>query len=126
MSTPSPSVIEKPLRILITGGWGTTARRLARLLSKEETAIRLVLTSRSGCVPAEFEHCCVRFDWFDPGTYDAIFRTDYGPIDRAYLVAPPALVRVRFQSNMDLCDNESQGPTPGYEGESRCMVPWFY
>lgn len=98
MSDHKLSQTKEPLRILITGGWGTTARRLATILNAEETCSRLILTSRSGRVPAPFEHRCVRFDWFDEGTYDAIFQTDYGGIDRAYLVAPPTNVRFWFHT----------------------------
>lgn len=86
----------RAVRVLITGGWGTTARRLANLLHSEGNT-SLILTSRSGRVPAPFEHQCVTFDWFEESTYGGVFGNAYGGVDRVYLVAPPTIV------SCDLC-----------------------
>ncbi|KAF7966981.1 hypothetical protein HWV62_36280 [Athelia sp. TMB] len=93
----------QPVRILITGGWGTTARRLAALLHSEGNA-SLILTSRHGRVPARFKHECVTFDWFKEETYEGVFGNAYGGVDRVYLVAPPTVevmkaMKVRLDSS---------------------------
>ncbi|KAK0187499.1 hypothetical protein F5146DRAFT_1058985 [Armillaria mellea] len=46
----------------------------------------VLLTSRKGVVPQPFKG--VKFDWFDPSTYENPFTAD-PTIDRVYLVAPP-------------------------------------
>ncbi|KAF7974988.1 hypothetical protein HWV62_10743 [Athelia sp. TMB] len=93
----------QPVRILVTGGWGTTARRLAALLHAEGN-VSLILTSRSGRVPARFKHECVTFDWFKQETYEGVFGNAYGGVDRVYLVAPPTVeVMKAMKPFIDFC-----------------------
>ncbi|KAK0202264.1 hypothetical protein DFS33DRAFT_1066066 [Desarmillaria ectypa] len=71
------------MTILLTGGTGTTATRIARLLQDAHEPV--LLTSRKGVVPAPFK--AVKFDWYDPSTFENVFTIDPN-INRIYLVAP--------------------------------------
>ncbi|KAK0475039.1 hypothetical protein EDD18DRAFT_1298468 [Armillaria luteobubalina] len=71
------------MTILLTGGTGKTATRIARLLRDANQPI--LLTSRKGVVPEPFQG--VKFDWHDPSTFSNVFTVDPN-IDRIYLVAP--------------------------------------
>ncbi|KAK0221292.1 hypothetical protein IW262DRAFT_1372725 [Armillaria fumosa] len=72
------------MTILLTGGTGKTATRIAGLLRDANQPV--LLTSRKGVVPHPFKG--VRFDWFDPSTFENVFTADPN-INRIYLVAPP-------------------------------------
>ncbi|KZP03273.1 putative ergot alkaloid A [Athelia psychrophila] len=76
------------MKVLITGGRGKTALRLASLLNAAD--VPFLTTSRSGPSTSDPNaYPCVRFDWLDPTTHDALFAgTD---VDRVYLVAPPVM-----------------------------------
>ncbi|KAK0436739.1 hypothetical protein EV421DRAFT_2086463 [Armillaria borealis] len=71
------------MTILLTGGTGKTATRIARLLQDANQPV--LLTSRKGVVPEPFKG--VKFDWYDPSTFENAFTADPN-IDRIYLVAP--------------------------------------
>ncbi|KAK0216188.1 hypothetical protein IW262DRAFT_201677 [Armillaria fumosa] len=71
------------MTILLTGGTGKTAIRIARLLQGANQPV--LLTSRKGIVPEPFKG--VKFDWHDPSTFENVFTADPN-IDRIYLVAP--------------------------------------
>ncbi|PBK69560.1 NAD(P)-binding protein [Armillaria solidipes] len=71
------------MTILLTGGTGKTATRIARLLQDANQPV--LLTSRKGVVPEPFKG--VKFDWYDPLTFENAFTADPN-IDRIYLVAP--------------------------------------
>ncbi|KAK0209989.1 hypothetical protein DFS33DRAFT_1289716 [Desarmillaria ectypa] len=71
------------MTILLTGGTGKTATRIARLLKDAHQPV--LLTSRKGVVPEPFKG--IKFDWYDPSTFENAFTTDPN-IDRIYLVAP--------------------------------------
>jgi len=73
------------MKVLLTGGTGKTALRIAALLHSAE--VPFLVTSRSGKFPAPYEG--ILFDWLDESTYDAPFNGT--GIDRVYLVAPPVL-----------------------------------
>ncbi|KAJ7698630.1 hypothetical protein B0H17DRAFT_324738 [Mycena rosella] len=75
------------MTILLIGGTGKSATPLANLLLQANQP--LLLTTRSGNVPAPFKG--VRFDWLNPSTYTLPFELDAN-IDRVYLIAPPILV----------------------------------
>ncbi len=72
------------MSILLTGGTGTTAMRLARLLQAANK--RVILASRKGAVPEPFSG--VKFDWHDPATFPNPFAVD-PTIESVYLVSPP-------------------------------------
>ncbi|KAK0187517.1 hypothetical protein F5146DRAFT_1059091 [Armillaria mellea] len=74
------------MTILLTGGTGQTATRIANLLKEP-----VLLTSRKGVAPHPFKG--VKFDWYDPSTYENPFTAD-PTIDRVYLVAPPGTLEV--------------------------------
>ncbi|KAJ7484421.1 hypothetical protein FB451DRAFT_84646 [Mycena latifolia] len=74
------------MTILLIGGTGKSAIPLANLLLQANQ--RLVLSTRSGKVPAPFQG--VRFDWLDASTYALPFDLD-AKIDRVYLIAPPVV-----------------------------------
>ncbi|KAK0457557.1 uncharacterized protein EV420DRAFT_1549020 [Desarmillaria tabescens] len=77
------------MTILLTGGTGQTGNRIARLL--HDANHRVLVTSRKGVAPAPFKG--VKFDWYDPSTFEGVFATDPS-IDRVYLVSPPGIVDV--------------------------------
>lgn len=74
------------MTILLTGGTGTTAIRIAKRL--HERNLPVLLTSRKGQagVPSPFKG--VAFDWADRSTFVNPFNAD-AHIDRVYLIAPP-------------------------------------
>ncbi|KIF68686.1 hypothetical protein HY68_08645 [Streptomyces sp. AcH 505] len=65
--------------VLVTGGTGTTGRRVAAFLRARGTAVR---TASRHPVAGDDQH--VIFDWADPGT----FATALEGVDRVFLVAP--------------------------------------
>ncbi|PBK84982.1 NAD(P)-binding protein [Armillaria gallica] len=77
------------MTILLTGGTGKTAMRIARLLKEANQPV--LLTSRKGVVPEPFKG--VKFDWYDPSTFENALTAE-PDIDRIYLVAPTATSEV--------------------------------
>ncbi len=77
------------MTILLTGGTGKTAMRIARLLKEVNQSV--LLTSRKGVVPEPFKG--VKFDWYDPSTFENALTAEPN-IDRIYLVAPTATSEV--------------------------------
>ncbi|KAK0437310.1 hypothetical protein EV421DRAFT_1975225 [Armillaria borealis] len=77
------------MTILLTGGTGRTATRIARLLRDANQPV--LLTYRNGVVPKPFKG--VKFDWYDASTFEGVFTADPN-IDRIYLVAPAATSEV--------------------------------
>ncbi|MEU0383920.1 NmrA family NAD(P)-binding protein [Streptomyces chartreusis] len=78
---------------LVIGATGTTGGRVARLLTARGERVRAA--SRRAVPVAGAEP--VRFDWYDPGTFDEALRG----VDRVYLVPPvgdpePAAVMLPF------------------------------
>ena len=71
------------MTILITGGTGKTGLPLARIAHAANWPV--LLASRSGNAPEPFRG--VKFDWFDPTTFENPFVADPN-VDRIYLVAP--------------------------------------
>jgi len=70
--------------ILLLGGTGKVAKRMAPLLSSSGYAA--LVASRSGDTPA-LENCQgVKFDWFDQSTWTPMFAK---PISAIFLVSPP-------------------------------------
>ncbi|KAK0457592.1 uncharacterized protein EV420DRAFT_1480652 [Desarmillaria tabescens] len=66
------------------------ALRIARLLHHANYPV--LLTSRKGgVVPVPFK--AVKFDWYDPSTFEGVFATDPS-IDRIYLLSPGGSVNV--------------------------------
>jgi festuclavine dehydrogenase len=73
--------------VLLLGGTGKVASRIAPLLSAAKYVV--LLASRSGSVPKTMPNCSgIKFDWDDPGTYNAPFEQ---PISAIFLVGPPSL-----------------------------------
>ncbi|KAF9018147.1 NAD(P)-binding protein [Hymenopellis radicata] len=72
------------MSILLTGGTGKTAIRLARLLQAANKPV--ILTSRQGVVPEPFTG--VKLDWYNPATFGNPWAVDCN-IESVYLVAPP-------------------------------------
>ncbi len=77
------------MTILLTGGTGQIATRIARLLKEANQPV--LLTSHKGVVPESFKD--VKFDWYDPSTFENVFTADPN-IGRVYLVAPRATSKV--------------------------------
>ncbi|KAK0200824.1 hypothetical protein DFS33DRAFT_1355252 [Desarmillaria ectypa] len=77
------------MTILLTGGTGKTATRIARLLKDAHQPV--FLTSRKGVVPEPFKG--IKFDWHDPSTFENAFTADPN-IDRIYLVVPAGTTEV--------------------------------
>ncbi|MFF6950698.1 NmrA family NAD(P)-binding protein [Streptomyces iakyrus] len=78
---------------LVIGATGTTGGRVARLLTERGRTVRAA--SRRAVPVAGAE--AVRFDWYDPGTFEEALRG----VDRVYLVPPvgdpdPAAVMLPF------------------------------
>lgn len=74
--------------ILLLGGTGKIASRIAPLLSKN--SFRFVCASRSGNPPAGTAYPSCQFDWLDASTYGNPF--NYSPnISSVFLVAPQIL-----------------------------------
>jgi len=88
------------MTILLTGGTGTTATRIASLLS--QTSHDHLTASRSAhdtAVNGDSKH--VRFDWLDRSTYGAPFshpRAKSRPITAVYIVPPPIADLLRHVS----------------------------
>jgi uncharacterized protein YbjT (DUF2867 family) len=72
--------------ILVTGGTGTTGRRLAALLHRRGAHVRIA-TRRPQYVPPDTAGMPVMFDWNDPGSYPAAV----AGIERVYLLRPPGV-----------------------------------
>ncbi|RDL40563.1 NAD(P)-binding Rossmann-fold containing protein [Venustampulla echinocandica] len=73
--------------ILLLGGTGKISSRIARLLSSANYSV--LQASRSG-VAEPLPHCQgVKFDWFDPTTYENPFASS--PISAVFLVSPMIL-----------------------------------
>ncbi|PBK81091.1 hypothetical protein ARMGADRAFT_1171559 [Armillaria gallica] len=77
------------MTILLTGGTGQTASRIAHVLKDANQSVPL--TSRKNIVPEPFKG--VKFVWYDPSTFENVFAADPN-IDRVYLVAPEATSEV--------------------------------
>ncbi|KAF8910421.1 hypothetical protein CPB84DRAFT_1812647 [Gymnopilus junonius] len=73
------------MTILITGGTGKTGAPLAKIALAANYPV--LLASRTGNAPEPFKG--VKFDWFDPKTFENPFIADPN-IDRIYLVCPTA------------------------------------
>ncbi|TFK62485.1 NAD(P)-binding protein [Pluteus cervinus] len=71
------------MTILITGGTGKTGTVLAKKL--HDAGHSVLLASRSGSAPEHLKG--VKFDWFDPSTFENPFNAD-GGIDKVYLLGP--------------------------------------
>jgi uncharacterized protein YbjT (DUF2867 family) len=72
-------VTDGDTRVLITGGTGTTGRRVAALLRDQAVPVRVATRK-----PVEGNHEHVRFDWADPATHGAAV----AGVERIYLVPP--------------------------------------
>lgn len=68
-------------RILVTGASGTTGRPIVEALLARGSAVR---TATRGEEPVDPRAEHRRFDWMDPGTYDAVLEG----VERAYVLAP--------------------------------------
>ncbi|KAL9609667.1 MAG: hypothetical protein Q9167_005576 [Letrouitia subvulpina] len=75
------------MTILLTGGTGKTAVRLAQNLA--DAQISCVLASRKGGTPVKNTSSC-RFDWNESSSFSNPFEVSPS-IDKVYLVAPVAL-----------------------------------
>lgn len=83
--------------ILLLGGTGKVARRIAPLLSAD--GYYVILASRSGSSPVSLPNTKgVKFDWLDADTYDNPFISPNGngevkesSIDAVFMIAPPVL-----------------------------------
>ncbi|KAM0156086.1 hypothetical protein ACHAQE_006539 [Botrytis cinerea] len=83
--------------ILLLGGTGKVARRIAPLLSVD--GYNVLLASRSGSSPASLPNTKgVEFDWLDTNSYDNPFITSKGDddakenlVDAVFMIAPPVL-----------------------------------
>ncbi|TGO54418.1 hypothetical protein BCON_0107g00040 [Botryotinia convoluta] len=83
--------------ILLLGGTGKVARRIAPLLSVD--GYNIVLASRSGSSPVSLPNTKgVKFDWLDTNSYDNPFFSSEGDgdanensIDAVFMIAPPVL-----------------------------------
>lgn len=83
--------------ILLLGGTGKVARRIAPLLSAD--GYNVLLASRSGSSPASLPNTKgVEFDWLDTNSYDNPFITSKGDddakenlVDAVFMIAPPVL-----------------------------------
>lgn len=73
--------------ILLTGGTGKIASRIAPLLSLNGNTV--LVASRSGNFPSIANTTGVKFDWLDPITYDSPF--SHYQLDAIFLVAPPIM-----------------------------------
>ena len=77
------------MTILITGGSGTTASRLAQALASAPEPYHFLVASRSGKSRNQFP--AVVFDWKDETTYGNAFtspQAQQSPITAVYIVAP--------------------------------------
>lgn len=73
--------------ILLTGGTGKVARRIAPLFSSNGNTV--LIASRSGKCPPLANATGVKFDWFDSTTYTNPF--SHSHINAIFLVAPPII-----------------------------------
>lgn len=84
-----------PGNILLTGGWGKTASRVAKLLSARGVPVQIASRRGVNAIPSEYRSkyptlTGVTFDWKDRSTHTnpfAAVNTD-APINTVYLVAP--------------------------------------
>ncbi|KAH9487303.1 Agroclavine dehydrogenase [Psilocybe cubensis] len=79
---------------LITGGTGRTGLGLAKLLHAANYPV--LIATRTGVAPAPFK--AVKFDWNDASTHEAAFDTADPPVDRVYIVGPPASTDVALHT----------------------------
>ena len=99
------------MTILVLGGRGKTARRLASLL--HDAKIPFLLASRSTSDDCAYPQA--RFDWFKEETYREIFQQaqsasdhDVAPITAIYIVSPGSLDMVpAMKSFIDYARNKS-------------------
>jgi len=82
----------KKNKILLLGGTGKVASRIAPLLSYGHYSV--LLASRSGQAPPLPNCQGVKFDWFDETTYDNLFRNH--DISTVLVVMPPILNQLPF------------------------------
>jgi festuclavine dehydrogenase len=73
--------------ILLTGGTGKIASRIAPLLTSNGNTV--LVASRSGKCPSLPNTVGVKFDWLDSSTYDTPF--SHSRVDGIFLVAPPIM-----------------------------------
>src|SRR5664279_2911220 len=73
--------------ILLTGGTGKVASRIARLLSTNGNEV--LVASRSGTSPGLPGCNGVKFDWLDASTYGRPFENN--SVSAVFLVAPPIM-----------------------------------
>ena len=77
------------MAILLTGGTGKTALRVARLL--QDANISFLLASRRGATAAPEGMPAVKFDWLDSSTFDQPFNYDFKDqetVSSVYLISP--------------------------------------
>lgn len=74
------------MTVLLTGGTGKTAVRLAQYLA--DAQIPCVLASRKGGTPVKNTSSC-KFDWNESSSFNNPFEASPS-IDKVYLVSPPA------------------------------------
>lgn len=72
------------MSVLLIGGTGKTAVRVAALLSESKKPF--LLASRRGPDAAPDGYPAVKFDWIDDSTWDRCFEA--GPIESVYLMEP--------------------------------------
>lgn len=73
--------------ILLLGGTGKVASRIAPLLSSNGNQV--LVASRSGASPQLANSRGVKFDWFDPSTFPSAF--EISPVAAVFLVTPTTL-----------------------------------
>ncbi|KAF9456843.1 hypothetical protein BDZ94DRAFT_1326684 [Collybia nuda] len=83
--------------ILLTGGWGKTASRIAKLLSAKGIPVQIASRKGAAAIPSEYKSqysslTGAIFDWTDPSTHANPFNATnlVAPISAVYLV-PPAV-----------------------------------
>lgn len=84
--------------ILVTGGWGKTASRVAKLLSARGVPVQIASRRGADAIPAEYKSqypslTGVTFDWTNASTHINPFNAvdPDVPISAVYLVAPAVL-----------------------------------
>lgn len=83
------SMSETPAKstILLLGGTGKIARRVAPLLITKGYSVLLASRSPKNAPNDKYEY--IRFDWSDPDTYRAPFDGRSNPVSAIYLIPPP-------------------------------------